>query len=191
MTGKFNAETRKLLRDAEVNGGLTNRNLFDLMVAGHEEGIESAAALATETKTMAATLASTLAQERRDLRAAIEKVRTDLMAYNEKLGGVLDVHIEDDRKQLARIASHLESEAGTINRAMTTHCADAYAHRREPRRASDPPDSDWSARLAVAGGEIEDREMGDLRRFWRVGKWIAMAAALFVIDALVHIIWPA
>ena len=154
MTDSFDETTRRLLREAKINGGLNDQSLFDLMVAGHNEGIkaaetlaretkEMAETLATETKVVAVTLAAALQQERRDLKAAVEKVRDDLMAYNEKLGGKLHVHIEDDRVQLARIASHLESEAGTINRVMALHCADTNAHIREPRRAGDPPNASY------------------------------------------------
>ena len=153
MTGKFNETTRRLLRDAN-GGGLDNRALFDLMVAGHEEGLLAAEKLAEETKEAAAALAATLAQ---------------------------------DRQYIDRIASHLESEAGTINRAMQLHCADTNAHRREPRRKDDPPEYDYSGIPKAA----EDEQMGDMRRAWRIGKWVVMAAGLFVIDALVHIIWPA
>ena len=154
VTGKFNETTRRLLRDSEANGGLDNRALFDLMVAGHEEGILAAEKLAVETKETAAALAATLAE---------------------------------DRQALTRIASHLESEAGTINRAMQLHCADTNAHRREPRRKDDPPEYDYSGIPKAA----EDEQMGDMRRAWRIGKWVVMAAGLFVIEALVHIIWPA
>ena len=202
MSGKFNETTRRLLRESEANGGLDNKALFDLMVAGHDEGIEAARVLAadvketaetlaTETKAMAVALATTLQQERRDLKAAVEKVRDDLMVYNEKLGGKLDIHIEDDRTQLARIASHLDSKAGTITRAMDLHCADTFAHRRAPRHKDDPQEYDYSGIMSRYKPEDEDREMGDLRRFWRIGKWIVMAAGLFVIDALVHLIWTA
>ena len=87
----FDETTRRLLRDAKVNGGLTEQSLFDLMVASHDEAVVTAATLAEETKemadslaaearTVAAALAVALTQERRELKAAIEKVRTDLMA---------------------------------------------------------------------------------------------------------------
>jgi hypothetical protein len=135
---------RRLLRESEGNGGLRDKALFDLLVAGHEEAIDVAATLATETKSMAEELAQSLAQERRDLKTAVDKVREDLMAYNVHLGGKLDTHIKDDSAQLARIASHLESESGTINRAIIAHCKDTSAHGRQPRREGDPPDSDYS-----------------------------------------------
>ena len=142
MTGKFNETTRRLLRDSEVNGGLDNRALFDLMVAGHEEGLDTAAKMATETKDAAATLAATLAE---------------------------------DRKQLARIASHLESEAGSINRAILAHCSDVNAHQRAPRSADDPPEYDHSG---IPRQPQEDEQMGDMRRAWRFGRWVVMALAV-------------
>ena len=40
MTGPFNETTRRLLREADVNGGLDDRTLFDLIVASHEETTE-------------------------------------------------------------------------------------------------------------------------------------------------------
>ena len=168
MTDTFDQTVRKLLRDSEANGGLERRDLFDLMVAGHDEAIETAATLATETKVMATALAATLVQERRDLKTAIEKVRTDLMVYNVKLGGTLEVHIEDDRAQLARIASHLESEAGTITRAIDAHCADVSAHGRAPRRKDDPPDANYLKLVPdFAGGsyEREQYDQGVRRKF--------------------------
>jgi len=168
VTDTFDQTVRKLLRDSEANGGLERRDLFDLMVAGHDEAIETAATLATETKVMATALAATLVQERRDLKTAIEKVRTDLMVYNVKLGGTLEVHIEDDRAQLARIASHLESEAGTIIRAIDAHCADVSAHGRAPRRKDDPPDANYLKLVPdFAGGsyEREQYDQGVRRKF--------------------------
>ena len=76
-----------------------------------------------------------------------------------------------------------------MSRAMTAHSADAYAHGREPRRASDPPDSDWSARLAVAGGAGEDdREMGDMRRLWRSGRWVALVLGAALLVALADVL---
>jgi len=146
MTGKFNETTRRLLRDSEVNGGLDNRALFDLMVAGHEEGIDAAAELATETKDTAAALAAALAAT-----------------------------LAEDRKALARIASHLESEAGSINRAILAHCSDANAHRREPRRVDDSPEYDYSG---TPRQPQEDEQMGDIRRAWRFGRWVVMALAV-------------
>ena len=162
MTGKFNETTRRLLRDAN-GGGLDNRALFDLMVAGHEEGLLAAEKLAEETKEAAAALAATLAQ---------------------------------DRQCIDRIASHLESEAGTINRAMQLHCADTNAHRRDPRRRDDPPEYDYSGiimgRYATAGGEVEDRvedrEMGDLKRFWRVTRWAGLVVGAALLVALADVV---
>lgn len=141
MTGKFNETTRRLLRESEGNGGLDNKALFDLMVAGHEEGLESAAKLARETKESADALAVVLAS---------------------------------DRMQIARIAAHLESEAGTINRAILAHCADVNAHRRAPRRVDDPSEYDFSG---IPQQPQEDEQMGDIRRAWRFGRWVVMALA--------------
>ena len=146
MSGKFNETTRRLLRDSEANGGLDNRALFDLMVAGHEEGIDAAAKLATETKDTAAALAAALAAT-----------------------------LAEDRKALARIASHLESEAGSINRAILAHCSDANAHRRAPRRVDDPPEYDYGG---IPQSPAEDEQMGDMRRAWRFGRWVVMALAV-------------
>ena len=145
MTGKFNETTRRLLRDSEANGGLDNRALFDLMVAGHEEGILAAEKLAVETKETAALLAATLVE---------------------------------DRGQLARIASHLESEAGSINRAIVAHCSDANAHGRAPRRSTDP--------LSVTYGETT--EEGDMKRAWRIARWAGIVFGAASIVALADVV---
>ena len=145
MTGKFNETTRRLLRDSEINGGLDNRALFDLMVAGHEEGILAAEKLAVETKETAALLAATLVE---------------------------------DRGQLARIASHLESEAGSINRAIVAHCSDANAHGRAPRRSTDP--------LSVTYGETT--EEGDMKRAWRIARWAGIVFGAASIVALADVV---
>ena len=61
---------------------------------------------------------------------------------------------------------------------MAAHCADTNAHRRAPRRESDPLDVTWSP-------PVEDEQLGDMRRVWRVGRWvvIAVGAALIVMLA--------
>ena len=46
MTGIFNEKAQAILRNAEVNGGLTSRNLFDLIVASHDESVQVAEKLA-------------------------------------------------------------------------------------------------------------------------------------------------
>ena len=190
MSATFDETTRRLLREAKVNGGLNDQSLFDLMVAGHDEAIETAATLATETKVMATALAATLVQERRDLKTAIEKVRTDLMVYNVKLGGTLEVHIEDDRAQLARIASHLESEAGTITRAIDAHCADVSAHGRAPRRKDDPPDANYLKLVPdFAGGSYEREQYDKLVRsrfMSSTTKYVVVAIVIVMLAALAY-----
>jgi hypothetical protein len=75
-------------------------------------------------------------------------VDTDAQARSAEMDAKLTDHIEDDRKQLSRIASHLESEAGNLRRAlndaMDTH-ASGCVLRREPRRKGDPPDVEYPA----------------------------------------------
>jgi len=46
VTGIFNEKAQAILRNAEVNGGLTSRNLFDLIVASHDESVQVAEKLA-------------------------------------------------------------------------------------------------------------------------------------------------
>ena len=118
------------------------------------------------------------------------------IAFDEKL----DKHVEEDRLQFARISSHLESEAGTLSRAVTRITATvddrgeriknakteilaevdkliAAAATRAPRRATDPPDEVWAKPLPVAAmAPPEDEQLGDIRRLWRVGRWAAMLA---------------
>ena len=160
MTNDFNKATQKILREADANGGLTTRSLFDVLVAGHDEAVETAATLAAEVN-----------EQRRVLREALEKVAIQLVTYNDKLDGKLDAHIEEDRKQLARIVSHLESEArrtevsldkfsqqvsgraeaiDAAKKEVLTEAEIRYERKRllgaEPRRATDPPDVDFSSK---------------------------------------------
>jgi hypothetical protein len=73
-------------------------------------------------------------------------VDTDAQARSAGMDAKLTDHIEDDRKQLARIASHLESEAGNLRRALDesleSHVS-GCAMRREPRRKGDPEDVEY------------------------------------------------
>lgn len=160
MSGGFDKATQKILREADANGGLTTRSLFDVLVAGHDEAVETAATLADEVN-----------EQRRVLREALEKVTAQLIAYNDKLDGKLDAHIEEDRKQLARIVAHLESEAGrtevsldkfsqqvagraeaidAAKKEVLTEVETRYERKRllgaEPRRATDPPDVDFTSK---------------------------------------------
>lgn len=50
MTDRFNRKAQEILRDGDSNGGLTNRSLFDLMVAAHDESVEVAKVLATKVE---------------------------------------------------------------------------------------------------------------------------------------------
>lgn len=46
----FNSTAQRLLRDGDANGGLTNKSLFDLIVASHNESVASAKAIANELR---------------------------------------------------------------------------------------------------------------------------------------------
>jgi hypothetical protein len=160
MTGRFDETTRRLLRESDANGGLSNKNLFDLMVAGHDEGITTAQKLARETEEAWAALAETLAE---------------------------------DRQNIARIASHLESESGSINRAILAHCADTNAHSREPRRVTDPPDANY-AQVAADPDLVRQMEAilreRDERRIvglfmGRFGRAILLCCAFLAVACLV------
>ena len=51
---------------------------------------------------------------------------------------------------------------------------------RAPRRAGDPPDEVWP--------KPEDEQLGDMRRFWRMGKWAALVFGAAVLVALADIV---
>jgi hypothetical protein len=55
------------------------------------------------------------------------------------------------------------------------HCEEL--HGRAPRRSGDPDTEDW-------GNSFGDEELGDIRRFWRVGKWFVVAVAAPLLVAL-------
>lgn len=54
-------------------------------------------------------------------------------------------------------------------------------HQREPRRSTDPPTENWGTGL---GKTLEDEEMGDIRRVWRVLKWVVIVASAPLLVAL-------
>lgn len=53
--------------------------------------------------------------------------------------------------------------------AIKANCLEV--HTRSPRRRTDPETEEWGQ--SVFGGK-EDEEMGDLRRAWRVLKWVVV-----------------
>lgn len=64
------------------------------------------------------------------------------------------------------------------------------ARERQPRRATDPTTEDWGLSMNMT---LEDTEMGDMRRFWRVVKWAAIVSgAAFLVavgDELSHLLF--
>lgn len=50
MTDRFNRKAQEILAASEENGGLTRRNLFDLMIASHDESAEVARLLAEKAE---------------------------------------------------------------------------------------------------------------------------------------------
>ncbi len=147
MSDAFDKAAQTILRAGEENGGLTNRNLFDLIVAGHEEAVVTAAALEKKTEEC----------------------------------------YQDNRTALGRIASHLDSEAGTITRKMQAslaqHTRDPGAHARAPRRKDDPAAADFSSSpLSI----IERR----VWVMWGVAIFVAMTVAngliMWGLDKFLH-----
>lgn len=64
------------------------------------------------------------------------------------------------------------------------------ANARSTRRATDPETENWGLSMNAS---LEDTEMGDMRRFWRVMKWTAVVSgAAFLVavgDELSHLIF--
>ncbi|MEI6450253.1 MAG: hypothetical protein WCP98_09915 [Actinomycetes bacterium] len=151
MTSAFENAKNAILRDGEVNGGLTNRSLFDLMVAAHED--EEAWDASIEAK-IDDHLDSVPHMDHAAFAAFIEG-RNALLADATK-----EVLAEGDRRCKARRSG-----------------------KPQARRKDDPPDAVF----------VEDREGGDIRRFWRFGKWVVVvgggALIVFGADALVHLIF--
>ena len=50
MSDLFNQKARAILREADINGGLNEKSLFDLIVASHDESVEVAEKLAKKVE---------------------------------------------------------------------------------------------------------------------------------------------
>lgn len=95
-----------------------------------------------------------------------DKVHLDEDEFTKLIEGFADKHVVRDA-----IVSDIKAEVDAIKE----NCL--QLHTRAPRRAGDSETEDW-------GNSFGDEELGDIRRFWRVGRWFVMAiAAPFLVAA--------
>lgn len=172
MTGRFNAETQRLLRESKANGGIGPQQLFDLLVAGHEEATETAAALARKAEATEATM-------RVQLQRIVSHLESETGHISEAVAETLRRHCDAmDSPMLLRISA-LESEHRVIQSIVDDRGAQIEKAKREvvaeilqaqqPRRKGDPEDADFAGGRALVVAE---------RRFTR--EQVVVAVILFV-----------
>jgi hypothetical protein len=166
MTDDFALVHQAITLKAAKNGGPSPGDILDLMFASHNDAERRDAALATEVRANRTELRASVAELTRAVggRAeAIELAKNEVMTAVEQRASwpVLDRVVAEIRQSIADIC------------------------RRAPRRASDPPEYDYSGIVMGRYAPPEDEQMGDIRRAWRTTTWLGKAIVGAVVVALV------
>jgi len=175
MTDDFALVHQAITLKAAKNGGPSPGDILDLMFASHNDAEKRDAALETELKR----IVSHLGSESEHTAVAIRELAM-------KVGG----RAEAIDKAKAEVIREVESRDSwpVLDRVVAeTRAAIADICRRAPRRATDPPEYDYSGVVMgrYAPPEDEDREMGDIRRVWRTTTWLGKTIVGAVVVALV------
>jgi hypothetical protein len=191
VTDSFDRVVGDILVRTSTNGGPTSADLLQAMRASHDdsaswhasagarledldERLKDALAILSDHAVVVARGRASMDSEDDRVRAAqaetLERVRIEHDAIHAR-------HVADGQKQLDAMRKDVVAE---IERCCTV--AVRAPGSRGQRRESDPREMRY----------VEDEQLGDMRRVWRVARWIVIAgggAAIVVLaDACVQLI---
>lgn len=145
----------------------TVQDVFEIVVAMNHDRRSDAVLLLNEIKNSRELTERHL---REDVRMTNEEFSKFINGFNLK-------HEHRDE-----VVTSLEKELESIKE----NCLEI--HKRAPRRKDDPDTEDWGT-----GMYEQDVELGDLRRAWRVLKWVVVVVGGTLLvaagDHLSHLIW--
>ena len=162
MSGSaFERCMQELARNKKDNGGTTTDDLLSAIIAANDDRREATAD--TDKRLLNLT-------ERFEVHIADRPIQTvtDSILNHEKASAA-------DRRELA---VELAAYKAQIKAAVDAVAVELTEYRsgggRAARRRDDPPEVNYAAK--------EDEQLGDMRRFWRVGRWAVMVACVALLS---------
>ncbi len=183
MSGKFAAAIEGIAIRSAGNGGPTQADLLEAIVAGHDESVETAAALEKKTEETAAELATQLARIVSHLESEAGHTTKAIGRLSEQVGGRAEAIEAAKREVIAEIESReswpvLDRVAAELRQCIEEHL------RAAPRRSTDPETADWFAHRGGAAPEetADRRTLTEVLLGYNALKWAvrAVIAALIV-----------
>jgi hypothetical protein len=193
MTDNFEKAMASIAIKSAKNGGATIDDVLTALVAKNEDDDRRAEILrkeALEAKEIAAKLAAGAVKAGEKLAAdneADHRRIIDSLASHQTEANVRDVEIQELQAWRKQASERCEERVVAIVRPL---CEELHgvvhqrhldeSHGGAERRKDDPPDSAFFEKRQSAFPE--DEEYGDIKRFWRFGKWALAAGVLIFID---------
>jgi len=165
-TSAFQKCMEEIARSKAINGGPSNDDLLSAIIAANDDRREATA----DTDKRLLNLSAEFGDHRLAVDARFKAVNAAMSAL--KTGGsdrveeILEAEHETVRDR-ALLAAALVAYKAELKAGLNGVARDLAEHRGQqlsasPRRNSDPLDLNFG----------EDRESGDMRRVWRVGRWL-------------------